>query len=222
MSYCVYKHTCPNGKVYIGITGHEPLKRWNNGYGYIGNRHFYSAILKYGWDNIIHEILCENINKEDACAKETEYIKLYKSNIPEYGYNNTSGGDGLNGYKHSEQTKAKMSASAAGRALHDATRRKLSDAHKGKIISAEQRKKISDSLKGRKRNAETIKNMSEAQKGHTVSAEARKKIGEANRKRKISKETREKMRQAHIGKKHTEEERKKISETRRRRYDVVI
>lgn len=32
--YCVYKHTTPNGKVYIGITSKNPLKRWNNGIGY--------------------------------------------------------------------------------------------------------------------------------------------------------------------------------------------
>lgn len=31
--YSVYKHTAPNGKVYIGITGKDPEKRWLNGGG---------------------------------------------------------------------------------------------------------------------------------------------------------------------------------------------
>ena len=34
--YSVYKHTFPNGKVYIGITKQNPLKRWRNGTGYKG------------------------------------------------------------------------------------------------------------------------------------------------------------------------------------------
>lgn len=32
--YSVYKYTAPNGKVYIGITGKDPEKRWLNGRGY--------------------------------------------------------------------------------------------------------------------------------------------------------------------------------------------
>lgn len=31
--YCVYKHTSPSGKVYIGITVQNPLYRWNKGNG---------------------------------------------------------------------------------------------------------------------------------------------------------------------------------------------
>lgn len=50
--YTVYKHTCPNGKVYIGITKRNVEKRWLNGKGYERQPHFYNAILKYGGDNI--------------------------------------------------------------------------------------------------------------------------------------------------------------------------
>ena len=35
MEFYVYKHTCPNEKIYIGITKQQPIKRWGyNGYGY--------------------------------------------------------------------------------------------------------------------------------------------------------------------------------------------
>jgi predicted GIY-YIG superfamily endonuclease len=38
--FVLYKHTCPNGKVYIGITCQKPQIRWNYGKGYQKNKHF--------------------------------------------------------------------------------------------------------------------------------------------------------------------------------------
>ena len=63
MNYSVYKHICPNGKVYIGITMQNPKKRWKNGAGYKNNKYFWNSIVKYGWDNICHDILYENLTK---------------------------------------------------------------------------------------------------------------------------------------------------------------
>lgn len=93
--YYVYVHTNKiNNKKYVGITSKTPNERWQNGNGYYGNKHFYSAIKKYGWeDGFIHEIICEGLNREEACKKEQELIALYNSNDPMYGYNHTIGGD---------------------------------------------------------------------------------------------------------------------------------
>lgn len=90
--YYVYRHTCPNGKVYIGITGRNPSVRWANGKGY-SNSYFYNAISKYGWQNIKHEILFDSLTKEEAEAKEIELIAEHKSNHKEYGYNIAVGGE---------------------------------------------------------------------------------------------------------------------------------
>ena len=61
-TYIVYKHTTPNNKIYIGITKHDPKYRWlNNGRGYKEQSTFFNAILKYGWINIKHEILYNDI-----------------------------------------------------------------------------------------------------------------------------------------------------------------
>ena len=46
MEYCVYMHTCPKGRVYIGITRNNPLKRWQNGTGYRTNEYLTRAIKK--------------------------------------------------------------------------------------------------------------------------------------------------------------------------------
>ena len=66
MNYSVYKHTCPSGKVYIGITMQKPEIRWNKGLGYKKQDYFYKAILKYGWDNIKHEVLYKDLSKAEA------------------------------------------------------------------------------------------------------------------------------------------------------------
>lgn len=114
MSYCVYLHICPNQKKYVGITSQNPCRRWANGDGYKGNKHFYSAIQKYGWDNIKHEIVCAGLTKEDACAKEVELVAYYKSNTPDFGYNQSVGGEVNEGWKHSEETRLKLKEISTG------------------------------------------------------------------------------------------------------------
>lgn len=75
MNYCVYLHTSPTNKYYVGITKQNPLKRWANGRGYCKNKHFYKAILKYGWDNFKHEIVFSGITKDEAIQYEKYLIK---------------------------------------------------------------------------------------------------------------------------------------------------
>lgn len=54
-------------KYYIGISCKKNLiERWGrNGEGY-KVQPFYNAIQKYGWDNIEHKILFENLTVEEA------------------------------------------------------------------------------------------------------------------------------------------------------------
>lgn len=121
-NYCVYKHTSPSGKVYIGITGQSPEKRWSNGSGYHAHP-FRRAIEKYGWENIRHEILCEGLTLEEANQKEIELIAEYDSTNREKGYNITLGGNcrflgenhPLYGTKRSPETIEKMVAHRRGK-----------------------------------------------------------------------------------------------------------
>ena len=95
-NYCVYKHIVPNGKIYIGITGKNPEERWRkNGTGY-KTQLFYRAIEKYGWENIKHEIIENNLTRDEACEKEKYYIKKYNACNPNVGYNLSPGGDVVN------------------------------------------------------------------------------------------------------------------------------
>ena len=66
-TYIVYKHQSRiTGKVYIGITCQNPIKRWGAGNNYRGCLHFYAAILKYGWDSFDHIILYDSLSKDEA------------------------------------------------------------------------------------------------------------------------------------------------------------
>lgn len=89
-SYSVYKHTCPNGEVYIGITKSNVEDRWKEGEGYRG-QWFFDAVEKFGWKNIKHEVLLDGLNREFAVAIETDLIILYASWVPGRGYNDTLG-----------------------------------------------------------------------------------------------------------------------------------
>lgn len=147
-TYKVYKHTCPNGKSYIGITGQNEKLRWNYGNGYT-TQLFGRAIKKYGWENIKHEILEECQSLEDANETEVKYIALYETTKRDKGYNCTNGGDGTSGHIVTDETREKISVTAK-RTWADPKMREhliehlkeLGAKSRGKSLSAETARKI--------------------------------------------------------------------------------
>ena len=119
-NYCVYLHTIPkeisgyeNDKYYVGITKQGISRRWRkNGKGY-ETQNFWKVIQKYGWDNIKHEIIAENLTHDEACKLEKEYISSLRTTERQFGYNLTTGGDG--NFNWSEESKKKLSQSRKGK-----------------------------------------------------------------------------------------------------------
>ena len=73
----VYKHTCPDGRVYIGITSWLPTARWDGGIGYQHSTwEFFRYILATGWDNIEHEVLYSGLNEKEA--RRLEKLEILK------------------------------------------------------------------------------------------------------------------------------------------------
>ena len=110
-TYCVYIHiNKTNDKVYVGKTiyGDNPNKRWKNGSGYRTQSYFYRAINKYTWDGFEHKIVASLLTKEEAINFEKLLIKLYNARNPKHGYNCTNGGEGMEGYHHTEESKLKQ------------------------------------------------------------------------------------------------------------------
>lgn len=132
-SYFVYKLTNKiNGKVYIGMTLQNPIKRWKNGRGY-NSAVFCQDIKRYGWDSFDREILIENAKREEAQEIEKKFIKLYKSNNPDCGYNVTKGGDGggMLNHNHSDCAKAKISEARKKAGFTEEHKKHISEAKRG-------------------------------------------------------------------------------------------
>ena len=91
-SYTVYIHTTPDGRKYVGMTNCNPRERWSNGRGYT-QKVFGSAIEEFGWENILHEIIAEDLTQEEACDMEIALIKKYNTTDRKYGYNVRKGGN---------------------------------------------------------------------------------------------------------------------------------
>ena len=197
-NYLVYKHILPNNKIYIGITCNKAETRWNKGLGYKKQDYFYKAILKYGWDNIKHEVLYTNLTKDEAEDIEIKLIKKYKSNIREFGYNIANGGNTKG--THTEETK-----------------KKISDSHKGKLNPMYG---VKSPMTGKKHTEETKQKIRESRIGKQGSFLGKKHTKEA--KEKMSKAKKDSNFKPYIyGRGHTEETKLKLSKIKCKRVRCI-
>jgi len=167
----IYKIVCTiSGKIYVGRTQEKLSKRIykHKYYSKKGRPGVDSAIAKYGWENFTVEVI-EECPIEQLNEREIFWITTLNSKAPN-GYNLTDGGDGCTGYKHTAESRAKISANHAdvsgennpmyGKPLSEEHKAKISANHAdvsgknnpnyGKPLSKEQKDKISASQKGKK------------------------------------------------------------------------
>lgn len=159
-NYTVYKHTAPNGKVYIGTTSLKPKYKWNYGKGYKRCTRFFEAINEIGWENFEHEILFENLSQSEAEKIEEEYIKKYKSTDERFGFN-MANSCSLIGYKRTEETKQRISESKKGKKMNPESIKKRSE--KVKLNGTYSGK--NNSMYGKHHTKETKEKISNANKG---------------------------------------------------------
>lgn len=144
-TYSVYVHTTPSGKRYVGITNRPLSYRWRHGEGY-ATQVFYRAIQKYGWENILHEVIAIGLTKDEACEEEKELVYLLDTTNPEHGYNMTGGGEN---YVMTEAVKQKIAAKMVGNTNS-----------KGIVFTEERRKNISEALKGKQLPEDVVQKIS--------------------------------------------------------------
>lgn len=167
------------GKRYIGSAAKTFKKRWNlhkwqlkkNNHH---NSHLQNSWNKYGADNFEFKIL-EYVAPEFCTQRETWWIQLFGTDTIELGYNLTSSGESILGFKHSQSTiehlreintgeknpmwgktlsderKQEIRAFFKGNThtkgmLHtESTKQKMSLSHKEKLKSEEHKSKIKES-----------------------------------------------------------------------------
>lgn len=98
--------------------------------------------------------------------------------------------------------------------LSEESKRKISEAKKGRKHSEETKRKISEATKGKVVSEETRKRMSQSQMGHSLSEDSRKSISEKAKLRFSNKEN-----HPMSGKHFSEEAKKKMSEARKRYWE---
>ena len=197
--FTVYMHITPSNKRYIGITSKDLSERFGSNGCLYRNQIFGRAIKKYGWDNIEHIIVAQNLTKEKAKKLEIELIAKYDTTNPKYGYNRSIGGDipVIFGQHHSEETK-----------------KKISNSNKGKEISLFTRKQISDSVKSLWQTDE----YREKQNNRAVSDISKKRMSEAHKGKILSEKHKEKIRLGNLGKHQSDKTKQLLSEIVKRQH----
>lgn len=221
-TYLYVKTHNVTGLKYFGKTSKDPMKYRGSGKRWI--RH----IAKYG-NNVSTEIIGFYTDKEECEAAALRFSAdnnitesmVWANMIVENGLDG-----GYTGHREygpvPQHTREKISAARAGSPAwnkgltgvtpgnrnrrSEETKRKLSEANKGKKRSATAIEKTASKLRGRKRPE-----LSERLKGRTVSDATKEKIAAANRGKIVSTETKQKIREARTKQIFTDETKQKLS-----------
>jgi group I intron endonuclease len=184
----VYKITnLVNGKFYIGSSTSEKdgfkdrinthIRLLNRKTHY--NKHLQSAWLKYGSHNFKFEIVEVVYGKDKILEREQYYITLYGVTNPKIGYNKSPKANSQLGFKHTEETKKKMSESA--KIYSKEISERMKKLHTGKKMLNETKEKISKKLKACKRNEDFKNKMSIIGKNRIISEEIKNKISQTKK-----------------------------------------
>lgn len=181
-----------NGKTYVGQR--KSSKEWNND-SYMGSGKLLKlAKKKHGIENFEKFLIQYCYSKEETDKAEKFWIAEYRSrgkaeyNIADGGYCSPS----FKGKHHSEESRAKISASVLRAFELNGTRQKLSEMSRGVPKPEEHKVAIGNALRGKPKSEEHRQHCKEAQQKYFETHEGTFK-----------------------GKHHSEETKRKIAETKK-------
>jgi group I intron endonuclease len=163
-----------NGKGYVGLTARSlraRIKEHRNSAGKLTTP-FARALNKYGLDAFVWETIAECCDAEAMGAAEEFYIRTLRTFVDDgTGYNRTRGGGGTVGWVPTQETRAKMSASAKAAKPRTIKHQLMlfRTGHTGRTHSAEARAKMSTAAS----NPERVASFIDRTKEHDRSASSR-------------------------------------------------
>jgi group I intron endonuclease len=208
-----------DGRMYIGQSVNP---------AYRAKRHFWKnngcvklrrAIEKYGRDNFSFSVLCWCEDKADA--NEVEELLISLGDTRANGYNITPGGFGTGagkdnpffGKSHTDELKARMSVSKLGKPMSSATRKKIANANRHRIITEATKEK----LRRRSKSELCSKRTAEANRARVWSDEARAKLATYTQGKPMLEETKAKVSAANRARVWSAESRAKLSASKTRK-----
>lgn len=150
------------------------------------NQHLQAAWKKYGEDAFAFEVVEMVDLAQDLIAREQHWIDHFQSSDQAKGYNLSPTAGSPLGVKHSEET-----------------RRRMSEAQRGKSKSPEHVEAVRKSITGLKKSPEHIEKIRQSRTGKKMTEEAKEKIRRHNLGKKMSPEAIAKTSAAWRGRKHT-------------------
>lgn len=168
----LYQIEFPNGKSYIGVTKQRLGARFSEHKSRsVGKGMAISyAFRKYGAKNAAIKPLVV-ANYDYLLELEKRAIIAYKTKSPS-GYNLSDGGEGNNGYKHSQESKIKFRNYRLGTKLSEETKAKM----RGRKHTQEEIEKMRLSALGKKHSPERIEKMRKSLTGYRHTQATKDKI----------------------------------------------
>ena len=140
-----------NGKLYVGqavnFSKRQSRHRRSVNVDSSSKRPLVSAFKKYGFENFTFSIL-ESPAIQDLTEREQFWMDKLNVCNRAVGYNAAPAAGSPYGFKHSQETRNKVSKAGIGRVLSDETKKRMSIARMGIVVSEETRRKISAAKKG--------------------------------------------------------------------------
>lgn len=161
--YLVYTHTRPdtNEVFYVGKGTNYRMKQKSN-----RNKYWQNIVNKCGGYKA--NILAGNLTEQEAINFEILMIsKLKQANVKLC--NLTNGGDGISGYRHTQENRKKFSESRRGRISPT----------KGTILTNEHKEKLRLAKLGKKQSPDHVAKAAAGRKGKKYSEAHRKAISKA-------------------------------------------
>src|SRR3990167_1575016 len=154
--------------------------------------------------------IIQEVSKDDWQVREQFWIKSYRATKHDL-VNGDEGGQGGTGRKHTEASRRKMSEAHKRIVFTDEWLRNMSKAQLGRKHSPETRQKISASNKGQRPSPQAIAATVVRCKGKPLSEELKRKLSLAGKGRLVTEETRQKISRKNKGRIVSAESRTKMS-----------